>query len=315
MTSPRGRQCPKCLKSVGAPARFCKYCAFDFSTIPAEHTATATSIPATTAPKWSNRVPLMLGALGLLLIILLIIGIGAWLYKRNLAKNDLLSQTPVSTVPSTVSDKSRQIEDRILSGGAITDADISGLSAYELRILRNVHFARYGRKYERPGLGDYFFTRSWYQPRDDFNENMLTDLDRSNIQVIQAAEDRIIVGQSRSWDTFWSMVRDAAQKKDRGTLMKLMPSDFEYDCCSGGDENNNGDTRDDAFRWWGKTDINGWEELNKALSIGAVSMSRWPDTVNGRQRRVAPPSANQDKYSGWLAIFELREDGRWYFVS
>lgn len=290
---------------------FCKYCAFDFSTIPVAPTATVDLDLITTTPKRLSRALLIGG----ILVLLLVGVIGIWLLKRNSAKADAVSPASVSTLPSTVSEKVRQLEDKVLSGGALTDTEVTGLSAYDLRILRNLHFARYGRKYEKPGLGEYFYTRSWYQPRDDFNENMLTELDKSNIQVIQAAEDRVIVAQSRSWDTFWPMVREAAQKKDRGTLIKLMPADFAYSCCDSYDENNNGETRDEAFRRWSKSEVNGWEELNKALSLGAITTSRSPGSTNASQKRVSPPAANGDKYDNWYAEFELREDGRWYFVS
>jgi hypothetical protein len=294
---------------VNAAALFCKHCAFDFSMIPeAEITEPAGLItPRRASPKYL----LITGALATVLIILVV---SLWLHKKNTAQANLIAAAP-APLSSVVSDKAIRSENKILGGEAVTESDVSGLTAYELRILRNVHFARYGRKYEKPGLGEYFYTRPWYQPREDFSENMLTDLDKSNIRIIQTAEDQIINAQSRNWDTFWPMLGDAVQKKDRGTLMKLMPSDFEYDCCSLGDEDHNGDTRDDAFRWWSKSDVNGWNELNKALAGGAVAMTAWPDNVKGRQRKVSPPSANQSRYGGWLAIFELREDGRWYFVS
>ena len=70
----------------------------------------------------------------------------------------------------------------------MTPTDIEGLPPEELRIVRNVHFARYGRKYERPGLGDYFFTRPWYKPNDAYADGMISSTDKSNIDLILAAE-------------------------------------------------------------------------------------------------------------------------------
>lgn len=310
MSTTNLKTCPACGIAVNATARFCKNCAFDFSTLPPQTEDEAVTTAATTTFK-SIRYFVIAGAV----VAMLAIGIfTVWLYKRNSDVGNAPANVNATQHAVGVSDRAIQIEDKIIRNEVLTDSDVSGLSAHELRVLRNVHFARYGRKYEKPGLGDYFYTRPWYQPRDDFAENWLTDLDKANIKVIQAAEDRIIAAQSRSWVTFWTMLREAAERKDRGTLMRLMPADFEWNCCDTQDENNNGDSRDDAFRWFSKSEVNGWEELNKALSEGAINQTKWP-SAQQRQQKIAPPAANQDRYHGWLAICELREDGRWYFVT
>lgn len=88
-----------------------------------------------------------------------------------------------------MSDRARQVEEKILRNETLSDGDIGGLSAYELRVLRNMHFARYGRKYDQEGqLGGYFYTRPWYKPSDSYNENMITATDKANINLIVAAE-------------------------------------------------------------------------------------------------------------------------------
>ena len=310
MSTTTMKTCPSCSLSVNATARYCKNCSFDFWTIPPPNADAAIDPRLVTSTPKSPRHFVIAGVV---VAILVISTLSIWLYKKKSAANP--PPAPVTPASSIVSNRAIQTEEKIFRNEALTDSDVSGLSANELRILRNVHFARYGRKYEKPGLGDYFYTRAWYQPRDDFSENMLTDLDRANIKVIQAAEDRTIATQSRNWETFWTILREAAERKDRGTLMRLMPSDFAWNCCDTQDENNNGDSRDDAFRVWSNTDVNGWEELVKALAGGAINQTKWPNTTNNRQETIAPPAANQDRYHGWLAICELREDGRWYFVT
>jgi YARHG domain len=309
--------CPACGTSVNATARFCKNCAFDLGSIPstAEPVVDPTLVTASSPSKAS--FPLIIAGViaGGFLLILAIGILGVWLYKR---KSVTAANTPPAapiTSATSVSSRSTQAEDKIIRNEPLNDADVSGLSLNELRILRNVHFARYGRKYERPGLGDYFWSRSWYQPRDDFNENMLTDLDKANIKVIQAAEDRTVAAQSRNWETFWTMLREAADRKDRATLTKLMPSDFSFDCCDSYDENKNGDTRDEAFRLWSKAEVNGWAALNNALANGAVESTVWKNPTSNDKQKVAPAAANRNDYTDWIAQFELRPDGRWYFVS
>lgn len=307
MSTTDQKHCPSCGTHVNAMARFCKNCAFDFATIPSPEADAATDPTLVTSNPRSQR-PLLI-AIGIVVVVTIGV-LGFWLYKKRTVPSAVV---PVASASSMMSQPAVQVENKILSNQSLTDNDTAGLSAQELRILRNVHFARYGRKYERPGLGEYFSTRPWYQPNDGFNENVLTDLDKENIKVIQAAEDRITVAQSRNWDTFWPMLREAVQNKERAKLTRLMPSNFEYDCCALSDENNNGDSRDDAFRWWSKPEVNGWATLNNTLSSGAVDLTAWQSGEN-RKTKIAPPAANRDRYGDWFALCELREDGRWYFV-
>jgi YARHG domain len=88
----------------------------------------------------------------------------------------------------SLSEKGKLAEERIVNGEVVSEGDLQGLASTELRILRNASFARHGRKYDSPGLGDYFGGRSWYRPRDDYNDTLLTASDRANVKLIAAAE-------------------------------------------------------------------------------------------------------------------------------
>jgi hypothetical protein len=91
-----------------------------------------------------------------------------------------------------MSDKAKQSEEKILRGESLTISDISGLSNYERRILRNVNFAKYGRKYEKNvDLNTYFNSRPWYKPHDDYNDNLLTQVDKDNIKLIYENENGV----------------------------------------------------------------------------------------------------------------------------
>lgn len=179
------RFCPQCRGVVDTEARFCKHCAFDLSkTIP---DSDATVVRAKSQQKTSSKSILVIAgvAVGGLLVLGLI---GTYLYKRNRTQGNVTSSSPTPTTP-TMSDKAKQVEEKILRNETLSDSDIGGLSAYELRILRNMHFARYGRKYDQEGqLGGYFYTRTWYKPSDSYNENMITTTDKANINLIVAAE-------------------------------------------------------------------------------------------------------------------------------
>lgn len=83
------------------------------------------------------------------------------------------------------------VEEKVVNGEAISTADVAGFAADELRILRNACFARHGRKYDSPGLGDYFSKRAWYKPRDDYADTQLTETDKANVKAILAAESNL----------------------------------------------------------------------------------------------------------------------------
>ncbi|MBD2464286.1 YARHG domain-containing protein [Oscillatoria sp. FACHB-1407] len=64
---------------------------------------------------------------------------------------------------------------------------MEGKSDFELDVLRNSVFARYGRRFDRTDLQAYFDSQTWYEPRyspSQFPNNQLTDLEKSNAQFI-----------------------------------------------------------------------------------------------------------------------------------
>ncbi|MGH9800371.1 MAG: YARHG domain-containing protein, partial [Blastocatellia bacterium] len=129
-----------------------------------------------------SKTVLLVGGLVLALALALT---AVFIYKnrRNVASSSVATS-------QTMGERAMQVENKILQGQALTDTDVAGLSAYELRVLRNVHFARYGRGYDKPGLGDYFYTRPWYQPNAAYNDNLLTATDKANINIILPEENR-----------------------------------------------------------------------------------------------------------------------------
>ena len=124
------------------------------------------------------------------------------------------------------------------------------------------------------------------------------------------------VSAEREWRTFFSAFRAAVKKRDREVLKKMLARDIFFS--GGGDDNGDGDTRDEAFQLWDDPHVRGWEAFDKILSQGTVPKAAWWD--GGRRRRhvsrVSPPAANirrnvRREAIDWYAIFEFR-DGRWY---
>ena len=74
-----------------------------------------------------------------------------------------------------------------LSQKIVTNADLQGKSAFELDIMRNSIFAYHGRRFQTPGLQQYFDNQSWYRPQyspQNFPQNLLSDMERMNVEYI-----------------------------------------------------------------------------------------------------------------------------------
>ncbi len=70
----------------------------------------------------------------------------------------------------------------------LKDDDLKGLSKSDLRIMRNEIFARYGYIFRTTQMKNYFEKQSWYKPAHADVTNRLTELEKQNIQLIQAYE-------------------------------------------------------------------------------------------------------------------------------
>lgn len=73
----------------------------------------------------------------------------------------------------------------------LTDTDLMGLTAAELRLARNEIYARHGCLFRDPALTEYFAEKTWYNPvagRSATNFDSLTDTERYNVSLIRAYE-------------------------------------------------------------------------------------------------------------------------------
>lgn len=150
-------------------------------------------------------------------------------------------------------------------------------------------------------------------------------LTRVALLLVALLFPQICLGQSqtaqanRAWRTFYASVRDAVKRRNKEALAKHMSKDFYY-LSSGGDENQNQDTRDEAFEYWEGSGIGAWEALDNTLRKGTVVNTAWREPENShRPSRVAPPIANSrrainNRSFDWYAVFEFR-DGQWYMTA
>ena len=67
-------------------------------------------------------------------------------------------------------------------------ATLERMSRRDLRILRNMVYARRGRPFRSEILRDYFQRLDWYKADPAYTDARLTPVDRRNIKIIQSAE-------------------------------------------------------------------------------------------------------------------------------
>lgn len=67
-----------------------------------------------------------------------------------------------------------------------------GMFTEDLRVLRNEIYARRGRVFKSKDLNDYFKEQTWYKPDANYNDSMLSAVERENLRIIKEAEDMAV---------------------------------------------------------------------------------------------------------------------------
>lgn len=122
----------------------------------------------------------------------------------------------------------------------------------------------------------------------------------------------------RAWKPFFAAFRAAAARRDRAALRKMMAPDF-FTSGGVGDDNGDGDSRDETFDFWDEPLTRGWEALNRVLAQGVVPNTTLTAPGHSGPSKVAPPLANNRRAMrraslDWYAVFRFSE-GRWYCVT
>jgi hypothetical protein len=73
----------------------------------------------------------------------------------------------------------------------LTEDKLAGLSILELRILREEFYARHGKKFDEPGIRDYFNWRDWYKPAKDQKTVKLNKIEQQNVELLAAYESKV----------------------------------------------------------------------------------------------------------------------------
>lgn len=70
----------------------------------------------------------------------------------------------------------------------VRPADMQGKNCFDLEIMRNEIYARYGRRFQNPQLQAYFEAQDWYEVEPDYHETDLDPLEKANAGLIRATE-------------------------------------------------------------------------------------------------------------------------------
>ena len=73
----------------------------------------------------------------------------------------------------------------------LTEDKLAGLSILELRILREEFYARRGKKFDAPGIRDYFNWRDWYKPAKNQKLVKLSLIEQKNVDLLAAYEAKL----------------------------------------------------------------------------------------------------------------------------
>lgn len=89
------------------------------------------------------------------------------------------------------------------SKNTMTQAQIRKLELWDLKLLRGLVFGRHGRIFKDAEIKAYLEAQPWYLPDPEFNNSMLNETERRNLDLIRIAEaarhETIQPGDMRYW--------------------------------------------------------------------------------------------------------------------
>ncbi len=85
----------------------------------------------------------------------------------------------------------------------IKPAQIQKLETWDLKLMRGLVFGRHGRIFKDAEIRTYLEAQPWYKPNTEFNNSMLNETERRNLDLIRIAEaakhETIQPGDMRYW--------------------------------------------------------------------------------------------------------------------
>ena len=72
----------------------------------------------------------------------------------------------------------------------LIDADLKDLDKAQLRLMRNAVYARHGRTFKSVDLQSLWECYTWYKKNPNYSDDLLTETDKYNIEIIKSYENR-----------------------------------------------------------------------------------------------------------------------------
>lgn len=140
-----------------------------------------------------NKKTVIIGAGSVVGLLILIVAV-KYVMSLDFGKSKTDIETTQTTQPTyqesntpntqnTSSGKYQQASERVLAS-----SDIVNLNKYELKIMRNEIYARYGYIFKTADMKAYFESQSWYTPRYNDVTSFLTETEKRNIELIKRYE-------------------------------------------------------------------------------------------------------------------------------
>jgi len=120
-------------------------------------------------------------------------------YKANPAYDAAtLTETERKNISRFIEEKEKNRKTAIAIGDMdnfqnvlLTEDKLKGLSILDLRILREEFYARHGKKFDAPGIRDYFNWRDWYKPAKNQASVKLNATEQKNVDLLAAQEAKL----------------------------------------------------------------------------------------------------------------------------
>lgn len=109
-------------------------------------------------------------------------------FLRSLFLAALLLSTGSSLSAVQAQDNISQWEKFDFAGRSVQLAELKDLSLDDLKFLRGIIFGRHGRIFKDAYIQSYLKERAWYKPNPNFQNSLLNEMERRNLDVIREAE-------------------------------------------------------------------------------------------------------------------------------
>jgi hypothetical protein len=108
-----------------------------------------------------------------------------------------------ASVTGSAQDSMQRWENFDFTQTALKSADLSKLPLQDLKLMRGIIFGRHGRVFKDADIQFYLKDKTWFHPNPEFNNSMLNDVERRNLDLIRDGEagkhDFVQPGDMRYW--------------------------------------------------------------------------------------------------------------------